>query len=107
MVNLFFAYELDAWSQDFNTAFFLKMLIQINVLILDMVLDSIFVHFLQTYDNNFIFFGVDNNSLVHTHNLKKGILVLYGGLTYGLDDTSITAEAKYSINFTESGKSLF
>ena len=24
MVNLFFAYELDAWSQDFNTAFFSK-----------------------------------------------------------------------------------
>ena len=107
MVNLFFVYELDAWSQDFNTPFFLKMLIQINVLILDMVLDSIFVHFLQTYDNNFIFFGVDNNSLVHTHNLKKGILVLYGALTYELDDTSITAEAKYSINFTESEKSLF
>ena len=71
-----------------------------------MVLDSIFVHFLQTYDNNVIFFGVDNNSLVHTHNLKKGILVLYG-LTYRLDGTSITAEAKYSINFTESEKSLF
>ena len=106
MVNLFIVYKLDAWSQD-CTVSFLKMLIQINALILDMVLDSIFVHILQTYDNNVIVFGVDNNSLVHTHNLKKGILVLYGGLTYGLDDTSITAEAKYSINFTESGKSLF
>ena len=40
---------------------------------------------------------------MHTDNQKK-VLVLGEGLTQGLDDPLIKAEAKYSINFTESGK---
>ena len=35
---------------------------------------------------------------------KKDILFLGGSLAQGLHDTTITAEAKYSINFTESGR---
>ena len=38
--------------------------------------------------------------------IKKGILDLDKGLTQGLDDTTITAEAKYSINFKQSGKKV-
>ena len=51
-----------------------------------------------------VFFGVDNSSSVYTDNKKKNILALSEGPTQGLDDTSIKAEAKYFINFTESGK---
>ena len=51
-----------------------------------------------------VFFGVENSSSVHTDDKKKNILVLSEGPTQGLDDTSITAEAKYYINFTESRK---
>ena len=36
--------------------------------------------------------------------IKKGVLVLGEGPTQGLDDTTITTEVKYRINFTESGK---
>ena len=36
--------------------------------------------------------------------IKKDILVLGEGPEQGLDDTTITAEAKYPINFKESGK---
>ena len=40
-----------------------------------------------------------NSSSVHFNNKKKDILVLGEGRTQGLDDTTITAEAKYSVNF--------
>ena len=38
---------------------------------------------------------------------KISILVLGEGSTQGLDDTTVTAENKYSINFTESKKIFF
>ena len=44
------------------------------------------------------------SSFVHVDNKKKDILVLGEGPTQGLDDTTLTAEAKYRINFTQSGK---
>ena len=48
---------------------------------------------------NVVIFGVDNSSSAHVDN-EKDILVLGDGPTKGLDDTTITAEANYSINFT-------
>ena len=53
---------------------------------------------------NVIIFGADMSSSVHIDNKEKDILVLGEGTTQGLDDTILTAEAKYSINFTLSGK---
>ena len=54
---------------------------------------------------NVIIFWVDNSSSVYDNNKKViKILVLGEGLTQGLNDTTITAKAKYSINFTESRK---
>ena len=50
-----------------------------------------------------IIFGADMNLSVHVDNKKKDILVLGEGPTQGLDNTTITAEVKYPINFTESG----
>ena len=41
------------------------------------------------------------SSSVHANNKTKNILVLCEGLTQKLDDTKLTAEKKYSINFTE------
>ena len=38
--------------------------------------------------------------------IKKKILILGKGLTQGLDGTTFTAEAEYSINFTEHGKNV-
>ena len=49
--------------------------------------------------------GTGMSSYVHGDNKKKDRSFLGDGLTLGLDDTAITAEAKYSISFTESGKS--
>ena len=44
------------------------------------------------------------SSSAHVGNKTKDILILGGGPTQGLDDTTLTAEAKYPINFTQSGK---
>ena len=41
------------------------------------------------------------SSLVHNDNRKKDILILGKGRADGLDDTTLTAEKKYSINFTK------
>ena len=52
-------------------------------------------------------FDIDMSSSRHVDNRKKYILVLCEGLTRGLDDTTMTEEAKYPINFTEFGKDLY
>ena len=52
---------------------------------------------------NFIIFGADISSSVHVHNKGKNILILGEG-PQGLDDTTLTAEAKYSMNFTQSNR---
>ena len=41
------------------------------------------------------------SSSVHANNKTKDILILGGGLTQGLDNTTLTSEKKYSINFTK------
>ena len=50
------------------------------------------------------YFGADISSSVHIDNENKNILILGEGPTKGLDDTTLTAEAKYLISFTQSGK---
>ena len=41
---------------------------------------------------------------MHIDNKNKDILIISEGPTQQLDDTTLTAEAKYPINFTQSGK---
>ena len=45
---------------------------------------------------------MDKSSSVHTDNKKKNILVLGECQTQRLNDTLVTAEAKYFVNFTKS-----
>ena len=56
------------------------------------------------FGKNIIISRVDNSSSVHTDNSKKNILIIGKGPTDGLDDTAITAEVDYFINFTEQQK---
>ena len=53
---------------------------------------------------NVIIFGADMGSSVHIDDKNKDTLILGEGATQGLDDTTVTAEAKYPINFTQSEK---
>ena len=55
---------------------------------------------------NVVTFGVDMSSSVHVGNKSKDISVLGEGPTQDLHDTTITTEAKYPINFTQSGKKV-
>ena len=65
---------------------------------------SDFLFTVGSYGKNVIIFGVDMNSSVDIDNKGKYILILGEGPTQGLDDTTLKAEAKYPINFTQSGK---
>ena len=44
------------------------------------------------------------SSSAHVDNKGKDVLALGVGPTQGSDDATLTAEAKYPINFTQSGK---
>ena len=59
---------------------------------------------MEVMEKNVIIFGAFINSSVHVNNKGKDILILGKGSIQGLDDTTLTAEAKYSVNFTQSGK---
>ena len=56
---------------------------------------------------NAIIVGADMSSSVHIENKGKDILLLGEGSTQGLDDTTLTAEAKYPVNFTQPNKRLY
>ena len=53
---------------------------------------------------NVIFFGVDMSSSVHINKKKKYILILGKGAKQRLDDTTLTADAQYSIKFSRSNR---
>ena len=56
------------------------------------------------FGKNVAILGVDMRSSAHVDNKKKYISILGEGPIQGLDDTALTAERRYSINFTESRK---
>ena len=53
---------------------------------------------------NVIIFGVDMSSSVHVDNKRQDILILDEGPSQVLDNTTLTVEKNYSINFTEHNK---
>ena len=53
---------------------------------------------------NVIIFGADMSSSVYDYNENKDILILSEGGTQGLDNTTLTAEAIYPIDFTQPNK---
>ena len=55
------------------------------------------------FGNNAIIFGIDMSSSVHVNNEKKNILILGEG-PQGLDNTLLTAEKMYTINFSTTKK---
>ena len=57
-----------------------------------------------SYQKIVIIFRADTSSSVYFGNKGKNILILGGGPTQILDDTTLTAEAIYPINFLQTGK---
>ena len=58
----------------------------------------------ESVGKNAIIFEADMSSSVHCDNKNKDILILGEGPTQGLDDTALTAEVIYPINFTQTNK---
>ena len=52
-------------------------------------------------------FGIDNSFSEHIDNNKSRSIVLGEGPTQGIDDTTISVEAKYSINFSRPERAFF
>ena len=50
---------------------------------------------------NLMIFGTEMSSSVYIYNKRKYILILGKDPTDGLDDTALTAEAEYFINFSK------
>ena len=55
-------------------------------------------------ERNVNIIGADMSSSVHVDNKYKDILILGEWRTQGLDDTSLTGEANYPVNFTQPNK---
>ena len=107
--------ELDKWSQDLNAKFTLKDCLFGNVKLTKNAdpnkysysgygigFDSRSIFSVLNFDwgKSAIIFGVDMSSSVHAINKYKDILILVKGKTQGLDNTTLTAEAECSINFS-------
>ena len=58
-------------------------------------------------ERDVIIFGVDMSSSVHVDNRNTDILILDEEPTHELDDPTLTAEAKYPINFTQPNKDFY
>ena len=56
---------------------------------------------------NVIIVGDDMSSSVHINNKRKDVLILGERPTQVLDDTALTAEVKYSINFSRQLRFFF
>ena len=56
------------------------------------------------FGQNVTVFGADMNSSIHIDNKGKDILILGRDPTQGLGENSLTAEKRYSINFTVTKK---
>ena len=117
LVHLFIVYELDRWSRDLDTDFTLKNSLFGAVKLTknadpgkykysgyDKGFDSRseFSFTVGSHAKNVIIFGADMSSSVRVDNKGKYILILAEGPAQGLDDTTLTAEAKYLINFSRS-----
>ena len=118
VVNFFIVHELDTWPRDLNTDITFKNCLFGSVLLKNANPDKYKYsgygigfhyrsHVLLPDGSKVIIFEADMNSSVQIDNKEIDILILGEGTTQGLDDTILTAEAKYSINFTQSNRKFY
>ena len=121
VVNYFIVYELDTWPWGINTYFTLKNCLFGSVKITKNVDPDKYKHSVynigfgsrsfyllpnNTTRRNVSIFRVDMILWVHIDNKGKDMLIPGDGPTQGLDDTTLTAKAIYSIKFTESNTKI-
>ena len=116
VVNLYIVYEYNICSQDSNAEFTLKDCLFGAVKLTKIANPNKYSYsgygigfdsrsiINSDWGKNVIIFGVGMNSSVHANN--KNILILGKRQTKGLHNTSLTAEAEYSINFSRSERTF-
>ena len=104
MLNSFIVYELDTWSQDLNTDFTLKGCLfgSVKVIKNDDTDKYSYSGYGVEFDSRSLFLGLIWAHLCILIIKEKNILILGKGPTQGLNGTTFTAEAEYSINFSRS-----
>ena len=118
-MNFFISQELDTWSRDLNSNFSLKDYLIGGIKLAKNAdpdkfiytgcgigLNSVSEFSLPdgSVGKNVIIFRSDMSSSVQIDNKKKNISILGQGPIQGLDDTALTAEVQYSINFPRSNR---
>ena len=91
------------WPQDLNAEFTLKDCLFGNVITKNADSNKYsLISLPNDWGRNATIFVANMSSSVHANNKNKDILIIGIGETKGLDDTTLTAEAEYSINFSRS-----
>ena len=121
IINLYISYTSTPWQRNLNTYFILSNCLLGSVKLtknadpdkfnnsgysIGFDSRSEFLFTDGSMGKYVIVFGADMSSSVHVDNKNKDILILGEGPTQGLDDATLTAEAKYWINFTQLNKRL-
>ena len=119
VINLYISYKLTPWLRNLKTGFTLNNCLLESLKLtknadpdkckysnysigFDYRSELLFTDGRMERNVNII--GADMSSSVHVDNKYKDILILGEGRTQALDDTSLTGEAKYPINFTQPNK---
>ena len=116
VINPYISYTLTPWFRNLNTCFTLNNCLLGSVKLtknadpdkckhknyeIGFDYSSEFLFADGSMGRNVIIFGADMSSYVHVNNKNKDILILCEGPKQRLDDTTLTAGAKYPVNFTQ------
>ena len=117
VINLYISDTLSPWLRNLNTNFTLNNCLFGSVKLTknadpdkykykSIGFDSCLVFSFTGWSmgRNVLIFETNMSWSVNIDNKRKDILILGEGPTQGLDDTTLTAEEKYPINFAQSGK---
>ena len=121
MINIYISYTLNPWLRNLHTDFTLNNCLFGSVKItknadpdkykysyynIGFDSRSEFAFTDGSMGENVIICGADMSSSVHIDNKNKDFLILGEGPTQGLDDTTLTTEAKFTINSTQPRKTF-
>ena len=122
VANICISYTLNPWLRNLSTGFTLNNCLFVSVKVtknadrgkhkcsgygIGFGYRSEFLFTDGSMGKNVIIIGADMSSSVPIDNKNKDILIPNEGSTQRLDDITLTAEAKYPINFTQPNKRLY
>ena len=121
VVNVYIAYDLDAWPKNPTNNFKFKNSLfgAINIVKNSDKEKYVYSGYGKTFDSaglwsfdndfarNVIIFGVNNSSSSHSDNRKNNFLILNEGETYGINGKFGSPEKNFSINVTKANTKFY